>query len=383
LERLGRAARNRSKAQIVAVTGSVGKTSTKEALRMVLDEQGPTHAADKSYNNHIGVPLTLARMPQTARYGVFEIGMNHAGEIAPLTAMVRPHVAIVTTIGAVHLEHLGTLEAVADAKAEIFSGLEPGGTAIIHRDISTFERLRDSARNSPAGTVLSFGEAEDADIRLLGATLAADHSKVTARIAGRTVTYRLGAPGKHLVVNSLAVLAAAQAALADLDQAMAALAHWAQPAGRGERTILRAPGGPFTLIDESYNANPMSMQAALALLGQTQPGWLGRRIAVLGDMLELGSDAPAMHADLAKAVADSQADVVFAAGPLMQNLFEAIPEARRGAWAEHTADLSSELLDVIHGGDVVMVKGSKGSRMSPLVAALKQRFATPATTGRP
>jgi UDP-N-acetylmuramoyl-tripeptide--D-alanyl-D-alanine ligase len=383
LERLGRAARARSKAQIVAVTGSVGKTSTKEALRLVLGEQGPTHAADKSYNNHFGVPLTLARMPQTARYGVFEIGMNHAGEIAPLTAMVRPHVAIVTTIGAVHLEYLGTLDAVADAKAEIFSGLEPGGTAIIHRDIAQFERLRDSARNSPAGVVLSFGEAEDADIRLLGSTLAADHSMVTARIGDRTVTYRLGAPGKHLVVNSLAVLAAAQAARADLDQAMAALAHWAQPVGRGERTTLRAAGGPFTLIDESYNANPMSMQAALALLGQTRPGWLGRRIAVLGDMLELGSDAPAMHADLAKAVADSQADMVFAAGPLIQNLFESIPEAKRGAWAERTADIIGEVLDVIHGGDVVMVKGSNGSRMSTLVAALKQRFAMPAETGRP
>ncbi len=382
LERLARAARSRSKARIVAVTGSVGKTSTKEALRLVLDEQGETHAADKSYNNHIGVPLTLARMPQRARYGVFEIGMNHAGEITPLTAMVRPHVAIVTTIGAVHLEHLGTLEAIADAKAEIFSGIEPGGTAIIHRDIPQFERLRDSAENSNADSVLSFGEAEDADIRLLDARLEADHSQVSARILGRTVSYRVGAPGRHLAINSLAVLAAVQAVAADLDRAMAALAHWAQPTGRGERAVLRAPGGPFTLIDESYNANPMSMRAALALLGQTQPGWLGRRIAVLGDMLELGSDAPAMHADLAKAVADSQADVVFAAGPLMQNLFEALPEAKRGAWAERTADLADEVLDAIHGGDVVMVKGSNGSRMSTLVAALKQRFATPAETGR-
>ncbi|MBV9634173.1 MAG: UDP-N-acetylmuramoylalanyl-D-glutamyl-2,6-diaminopimelate--D-alanyl-D-alanine ligase [Methylobacteriaceae bacterium] len=383
LERLGRAARARSKGKIIAVTGSVGKTSTKEALRLVLGEQGQTHASTASYNNHWGVPLTLATLPSRARFGVFEIGMNHAGEITPLAAMVRPHVAIVTTVAPVHTEFLGSVEAVADAKAEIFSGLEQGGVAVIHRDIPQFERLRERAEASPAGSIVSFGEHEEAEARLISLVLAADHSDITALINGNEMTYRLGAPGRHLAVNSLAVLAAVEAADGDVGSAAATLAYLAQPPGRGARVNLQATGGAFTLIDESYNANPVSMRAALAVLAGTSPGWLGRRIAVLGDMLELGPDAPALHAELAEAIAESRVDVVFAAGLLMQHLADAIPSNVYGGWAERAADIESAVLDAVHGGDVVMVKGSKGSRMSAIVAALRERYTAVAETGRP
>src|SRR5205814_1037310 len=287
LNDLARASRARSGARILAVTGSVGKTGTKEALRLVLGKQGETHASAASYNNHWGVPLALALMRRSAKFGVFEIGMNHAGEITPLTKHVRPHVAIVTTIAPVHLEFFGTLEAIADAKAEIVLGVSPGGAAVINADIEQFERLKAAARAAGVARLVSFGEREDADARLLKFSLQAETSTVQARILGHDVTYKLGAPGRHMVDNSLAVLAAA--ALLDADLALAALAlgDLKPPVGRGERAMLDVPGGRVLLIDESYNANPTSMRAALALLGQVPMQGLGRRIAVLGDMLEL------------------------------------------------------------------------------------------------
>jgi UDP-N-acetylmuramoyl-tripeptide--D-alanyl-D-alanine ligase len=377
MQRLGQAARKRSSARIIAVTGSVGKTSTKEALRLVFTQSGPTHASVASYNNHWGVPLTLARMPKTTHFGVFEIGMNHAGEITPLVAMVQPHVAIVTNVAPVHLEYFENVDAIADAKAEIFSGLVRGGVAIIHRDGAQFERLETHAKESPAIDILTFGEHEKADARLLDISLAADHSIVRARIFGREVTYRLGAPGKHLAVNSLAVLLTARASGLALDDAISALAFFQAPAGRGQRLILEKDEQPFTVIDESYNANPTSMSAALALAGALPIEPQGRRIAVLGDMLELGADELSWHRRIVSDVTGNQIDLVFAAGPLMKALFDALPGERRGAWCKDVTDLEPLVLDAVHHGDVIIVKGSNGSRMSKIVSALKQNFSPP------
>ena len=375
LNDLARAARARTSAKVIAVTGSVGKTGTKDALRLVLGAQGATHASAASYNNQWGVPLSLARMPQATAFGVFEIGMNHAGEITPLTRLVRPHVAIVTAIAPVHLEFFGSLEAIADAKAEIFLGLEPGGVAVLNRDDAQFERLGAAARAAGVARIVSFGEHAVADARLLKVSLQAETSTVEARILGQDVTYKLGAPGRHVVANSLAVLAAATLAGADLALAALALAELKAPVGRGERVTLELPGGSALLIDESYNANPTSMRAALALLGQVPMQGLGRRIAVLGDMLELGSQGPALHAGLAEAVVASAVDLVYCAGPLMKSLWDALPSERRGGYADTAAALEPDVLAAVRAGDAVMVKGSLGSRMGPVVKALKRRHA--------
>jgi UDP-N-acetylmuramoyl-tripeptide--D-alanyl-D-alanine ligase len=375
LNDLARASRARSAARIVAVTGSVGKTGTKEALRLVLAPQGETHASAASYNNHWGVPLSLALMPRSARFGVFEIGMNHAGEITPLTALVRPHVAIVTKIAPVHLEFFGTLDAIADAKAEIFSGVEPGGAAVINHDSAQYQRLAQAACGAGIGRIVPFGEREGAQARLIKVSLQAETSTVQARILGHDVTYKLGAPGRHVVDNSLGVLAAAQMLGADLALAALALGELKPPAGRGERVTLDVPGGSVLLIDESYNANPTSVRAALALLGQVPAKRLGRRIAVLGDMLELGPDGAALHAELRDAVQQNAIDLVFCAGPLMKSLWDALPSERRGGYAETSAALEPQILGAINSDDAVMVKGSLGSRMGPIVKALKRRYA--------
>ena len=378
LNRLGAAARARTAAKVVAVTGSVGKTSTKEALRLALTPSGPVHASVASYNNHWGVPLTLARMPKATRFAVAEIGMNHSGEITPLAASVRPHVAIVTTVAPVHLEFFPSMEAIADAKAEIFSGLEPGGTAIINRDNPHFERLEEAARRSPAGRVLSFGSYADADARLVDFKPAATHGMVDAVIAGRALSFRLGAPGRHLAENALAVLLAVHALGADLEGAAGALAFFQAQQGRGERIAVKTPEGPFTLLDESYNANPASMRAALALGGTLQPTGAGRRIAVLGDMLELGHQAPSLHAALAEDVTANGFDLVFAAGPMMKSLANALSSRLAVEWRPRAADIAADVLDAVRAGDVVVVKGSNGSRMGPIVAALKERHGAPA-----
>jgi UDP-N-acetylmuramoyl-tripeptide--D-alanyl-D-alanine ligase len=372
LERLGVAARARSPARIVAVTGSAGKTSTKEALRVVLTQAGASHAPVASYNNHWGVPLTLARMPKHASFGIYEIGMNHQGEITPLSAMVRPHVAIITTIAPVHLEYFESLDDVADAKAEIFSGLVRGGVAILNRDIAEYERLLSHAKASPAGHAASFGEHEKADAKLVSVTLGADHCIVQAEVCGHRLTYRLGAPGRHLAMNSLAVLLTAKAFGVELDLAAGTLAFFSAQPGRGERLHLSAKNGPFTLIDESYNANPASVRAAIALAGALPLPGKGRRIAVLGDMLELGRNAAAMHAGLASDAVANHIDLVFAAGPLMKHLFEALPGHLQGAWRDRASDLASAVAAAVQGGDLVLIKGSNASRMSTIVDALKE-----------
>jgi UDP-N-acetylmuramoyl-tripeptide--D-alanyl-D-alanine ligase len=370
---LARAARARSSARVVAVTGSVGKTGTKDALQLVLAREGETHSSTASYNNHWGVPLSLARMPQSARFAVFEIGMNHAGEITPLTRLVRPHVAIVTTVEAAHLEYFGSVEAIADAKAEIFLGLESGGVAVINRDNPQFERLKGHAE-AAGGRVVSFGTRADADARLIEASFKPDCSTVRANVLGAEVTYKLGAPGRHVVLNSLAVLAAATLVGADLAVCALALVSLAAPVGRGRRSTLAPPGGEAILIDESYNANPASMRAALALLGQMPVAPAGRRIAVMGDMLELGPRGPELHRALLEPVVGNAVDLVFCAGELMRELWQALPSERRGAYAETAAALEPKVVAAVRAGDAVMVKGSLGSRMGPIVKALERRY---------
>lgn len=377
MERLGIASRKRTGGMIVAITGSVGKTGTKEALRLVLSEAGVTHASVASYNNHWGVPLTLARMPLEAAFGVFEIGMNHAEEIRPLASMVRPHVAIITTVAPVHLENLGTIEAIADAKGEIFSGLEPGGIAILPRDNPHYDRLEALANESRGGGVLSFGESESADARLLEVEAQAEGSIITAEVMGVRLRYRLGAPGRHLATNSLAVLLAARAVGVDVAQAARSLAGFAAPTGRGAQYALRIHDTPSTLIDESYNANPVSMRAALTLLADAPlPTIFGKRIAVLGDMLELGPDAERLHAELADVIAELPIDTVHAAGPLMKALYDALPADKQGLYGRNSAEITEDVIESIVGGDVVMIKGSNGSRMGPIVTALRERYAT-------
>jgi UDP-N-acetylmuramoyl-tripeptide--D-alanyl-D-alanine ligase len=376
LRDLARAARKRSAAKIVAVTGSVGKTSTKEALALALASSGETHSSAASFNNHWGVPLSLARMAQSARYGVFEIGMNHAGEITPLVALVRPHIAVVTAVEPVHLEFFDSVEAIADAKAEIFSGVEPGGAAIINRDNPHYARLRRRARQAGIANIVTFGEHVRADARLVKCALQAESSAVEARICGTPVTYKVGAPGHHLVMNSLAVLATAQLAGADLARAALALAQQTPATGRGTRLTLDLPAGQALVIDESYNANPTSMRAALALLGQAPIGPGGRRIAVLGDMLVLGAAGGDLHRALAEPIRANDIDLVYCAGPLMAALWQALPPTRRGGHATSAVELEPQVLAAVRAGDAVMVKASAGSRLGPIVAALTRRYST-------
>jgi UDP-N-acetylmuramoyl-tripeptide--D-alanyl-D-alanine ligase len=373
LESVGRAARARTAARVIAVTGSVGKTGTKDALRACLSRLGATHAAEKSFNNRWGVPLTLARMPAGTAYGIFEIGMNHAGEITPLSRLVRPHVAVVTTVEPVHLGHFASVEEIAEAKAEIFLGLEPEGIAILNRDNVHFAALE--ARAVARGArVVGFGRHAEADIRLECVALGPEGTDVVARVHGRRLDYRLGAPGAHLVQNSLAIIAALDAVGADLADGVAALATISASEGRGARTVLRTCNGEVLLIDESYNANPASMRAALAALATVPRARFPRRIAVLGEMLELGARGAELHRELREAIDAAGVDLVFACGGHMADLFATLDARQKAQWAEVADGLEGPLLDTVAAGDVVMVKGSLGSRMAPLVGALKRRF---------
>lgn len=371
---LAKASRARLGAKVIAVTGSVGKTSTKEALRTVLSPQGETHASVASFNNHWGVPLTLARCPASVKFAVFEIGMNHAGEIEPLVKMVRPHLAIITTVEPVHLEFFSGIEAIADAKAEIFAGIEPGGAAVLNCDNSQFARLSKSAAAAGIKQIVSFGSDEKADARLIDVSLHPACSAVRAQILGQDITYKIAMPGRHMVMNSLAVLAAASMAGADLALSALALAQLKPASGRGVREVLALSEGTATLIDESYNANPASMAAAITVLGQADIGPRGRRVAVLGDMLELGATGPGLHRGLAEAIKMNGIDSVFCCGPLMRNLWEALPSTKKGGYADNSAALEPQVVSAIGAGDAIMVKGSLGSRMKLIVTALQKRF---------
>ncbi|MBV9530951.1 MAG: UDP-N-acetylmuramoylalanyl-D-glutamyl-2,6-diaminopimelate--D-alanyl-D-alanine ligase [Bradyrhizobium sp.] len=374
LTALACAARARMRGRVIAVTGSVGKTSTKEALSHVLSAQGQTHASIASFNNHWGVPLSLARCPSDVDFAVFEIGMNHPGEIDPLVKMVRPHLAIITTVEPVHLEFFSGIEAIADAKAEIFAGVEGGGAVVLNRDNSQFNRLTQRARQRGNLRIVSFGTDAKADARLLNLSQHASCSAVHANILGRDVTYKLGMPGRHMAMNSLAVLAAACLADADLALAALSLSTLAPAAGRGVRHVLELPNGDATLIDESYNANPASMAAALNVLAHAEISAHGRRIAILGDMLELGPTSAELHRRLADAVKSNHIDLVYCCGPLMRNLWDALSPAKRGGYAQSAASLESQAISAIRAGDAIMIKGSLGSKMKTIVNALKKCF---------
>lgn len=369
LEALGRASRARGTARIIAVTGSAGKTTTKEMLRLALSGQGDVSASAASYNNHWGVPLSLARMARDTSFGVFEIGMNHEGEIRALVGQVRPHIAVVTTIAPAHLEYFGTLEAIADAKAEIFEGIEPGGTAILPVDSPQFERLSARARECGVANVLSFGASTSADARSLSVKTEGEKQIVSAEICGAKIEFLLSALGAHAVSNSLAVLLCAQVLGIDVERAASALSGFAPLKGRGARATL----DDIELIDESYNANPASMSAALSLLADAKPRAAGRRIAVLGDMLELGVQAPELHRSIETDITKNAVDLVFLCGPLMQALWDALPAECRGAYAPRSVELKDALLSQLHSGDIILVKGSLGSRMSVIIEALKTR----------
>lgn len=361
LRALGAYARARFSGRVVALTGSVGKTSTKEMLQCVLSRAGPVHAAAASHNNHLGVPLTLARTPAEAEFLVVEIGMNHAGEIAPLARLARPHVGLITAIAPAHIGPLGSLEAIAREKASLFSALAPHGVAVFPAEAPHAGLLREAAA---AHRVVTFGAAEG-DVRLLDSRLAAEGSENEALVFGERIHFRLQVPGRHMVMNALGVLAVATLLGIDPEEAAAALAGFGALAGRGARRRLPWRGGEILLIDESYNASPAAVAAALETLALAG----GRRIAVLGDMLELGAHGPAEHRALAP-LAAAVADLVFAAGPLMRELFNAIPPARRGAWAPDAAALAPAVTAALQPGDVVLVKGSYGMGMKQIVDCL-------------
>lgn len=375
LAALASAARRRTAATIIGVTGSVGKTGVKEAIFASLERasRGAAHRSTRSYNNHVGVPLSLARMPSRSRYGVFEMGMNHAGEIAGLTAQVRPHVAVITTIAPAHIENLGSMEGIAAAKAEIFAGLLPGGIAVIPADVEQFEQLRDAAELAGA-KVVSFGRARHADMRLLDAIPSANGgSLVTCEFDTGRLCYTVAEPGDHWVVNSLAVMAAVRAAGGDMAAAGLALAEMGGLKGRGARHLIEAPGGKALLIDESYNANPASMRATLAQLGQTPST---RRVAVLGSMKELGDFAPKFHAALSEPLINADVDFAIFVGEEMRALARELGKPAFNSlgkpleW-EHcfSADEAIGLLEDfgIVAGDAVLVKGSNSVGLGRLV----------------
>lgn len=369
LEQLGRAARARCRAKVIAVTGSVGKTGTKEALKLALEGQGKTTASLASFNNQWGVPLSLARMPRDAAFGIFELGMNHPGELGPLSRLVRPDVAVITTIAAVHMAYFDTVMDIAEAKTEIFAGMN-GGTAVLNRDNAFFPILLVNAYAARLKRVISFGAHPESQVRLLAFKPSATGSEVTAHIEKRELTYRLGVPGRHWALNSLAVLAAVSAVGGDVSVAAAALGNLAAPKGRGRRHRIMLSGGSFELIDDSYNASPTSMRAAFEILSASEPGPDGRRIAVLGDMLELGPDSPRLHAALGGPLRAGRIQLVFTAGRFMAALHAALPEAMRGAHAESAETLAPHVTAAVRPGDVVSVKGSAGSRMGKVVEAL-------------
>jgi UDP-N-acetylmuramoyl-tripeptide--D-alanyl-D-alanine ligase len=369
LERLGEAARVRAAgARRGAVTGSVGKTSVTQLVRAGLAAAGPAHASVKSYNNHIGVPLTLARMPRETRRAVFEIGMNHAGEITPLSRLVQPHAVAITTVEAVHVENFPDGEAgVAGAKAEIFAGLERGGLAVLNADNRWFDALRGEARRAGART-RAFGAAPGADARLTRFALAPGGASVEARIDGQAVEFPIRQSAPHWGPMSLCALLMMEALGVEREVALAALADFQPLEGRGAERRLNLPGGILTVVDDSYNASPVSVVSALSALAvRPRPG---RRIAALTDMLELGPESPARHAALAEAILGAKVDLVFCAGALMKSLWDALPAARRGAWAPTAAELAPALVAAAAPGDVVLVKGSKASHASHLVEAL-------------
>jgi UDP-N-acetylmuramoyl-tripeptide--D-alanyl-D-alanine ligase len=375
LAALGAAARNRSRARIIAVTGSVGKTGTKEALRLALAASGPTFASAGGLNNQWGAPLSLARLAPVAIYGIFELGMNHSGEIAVLTQMVRPHVAVITTVEPTHLGFFPSIEAIADAKSEVFLGLEPGGAAVLNCDNPHYQRLSAAAKRAGAAEVIGFGSGSSASVRLVDCLLGPDGSIVEAALPDMVLRFRLPIPGRHWVMNALAVLAGVMAIGGDVRRAAEALADLKAMPGRGRRHELAWRGGTLTLIDESYNASPAAMRAAIAVLGVTAPARGAKRVAVLGDMLELGKAAEDLHRELAELLLAAKVDRVFLVGTIMGALYEALPASMRCGLCRTADEVMPLLLGSLQPGDVLMVKGSRGVGLDHVVEELRAHAA--------
>ena len=384
LNDIARAARVRSRAKVVAVTGSVGKTGTKEALGVALGALGETYISTGNFNNEYGVPLSLAGLGAGAAYAVFELGMNHAGELTPLSQLVAPDVAVITNIAAVHLAHFDGVAGIAEAKAEIFAGVGPDGVAVLNRDNAYFAFLADAAWRAEIATVIGFGADPDADVRLMRTTATPAGVEARVRVGGNDLTVRLAAHGRHWAVNATAVLGVVQALGGDVERAAAALATVQAPVGRGRLSqVALGDGRTVTVIDDAYNASPTSVRAAIAVLGDVEVKGDCRRIAVLGDMLELGDDAALLHAALARDLVAAKVDRVYSAGPLMAALDDALPSAMRGGHTQASAALPALLLPSLRDGDVVLVKGSLGSQMGLVVDALAQPAAAlpPAANG--
>lgn len=371
LHALGNASRRRSEALIIAVTGSVGKTSTKNALYHALSLQGRTTCSQASHNNLWGVPLSLSQMARRDQFGIFEIGMNHPGEISPLSKMVSPKIAIITNVEPAHTANFDSLELVAKAKAEIFDGLEPNGVAILNADNKFFPNLKACSQAVGIKSLLTFGSAKDADSRLISLSSDCQGSYVEASIIGKRISYRVSLPGKHEVMNSLATLTAIHAAGADIDAAAASFGQLVPLPGRGKSYQCRILGGSIKLIDESYNANPASMRAALDNLGNTEIDPPGRRIAVLGDMLELGRNSQAYHLNLAPTILENQVEKIFAVGIQMERLFESLPPNIQCFCSTDTKGLTKEILKILQPNDIVLVKGSNAIGMASVVTEIR------------
>ena len=370
LDELGRGGRNRSAANIIGVTGSVGKTGVKEALGSLLSGQGRASFNLGSYNNHFGVPLSLARLPRDADYGIFELGMNHSGELTRLSQIVCPNVALITTVEAAHTEFFSSTDEVALAKAEIFDGLEKGGTAILNRDNQYFDLLRLAALSAGAGNIISFGEHSDSQFRLIDFVLDSQGSSVKVCWDNNNFTYQLSMPGRHWVQNSLAVLAAVYAVKADVIEAAQSFVNIKPFKGRGQFHTIPIQDGYFELIDDSYNACPVSVSAAIEVLSRLEPKPLGRRICILGDMEELGANSTELHCALADKISDALVNIVFTVGPEMRRMCYKLPSTIKTEHADRSDEIIQPLLDALKPGDIVLVKGSASGQMSKVVDRL-------------
>ena len=371
LKGLARLARARSNARIIGITGSVGKTGTKEALRLALAANGSVYATEGNLNNHFGLPLSLARLPRNADFGIFEMGMSARGEISQLSFLTRPHIAVITLVSEVHSEFFKNLNEIAEAKAEIFLGLEKSGVAILNRDHDQFEKLRYHAGRYGVTRVISFGEHIKANVRLLNYSLGERSSTIDVDICGHPLSYRIAAAGKHQVINSLGVLAGVHAIGANLELAAASLHDFKAMKGRGERREIFWKNGAFEIIDETYNSSPASMMAAIKVLASARPRGRGKRVAVIGDMLELGSRSEELHASLAEPIIASGIDLVFTAGSQTVALWERLPFNLRGGHARNASELKHLVIEAIGDGDIALVKGSQGSSMTEIVKALE------------
>ena len=373
LQQLGAAGRARSTAQVIGVTGSVGKTGAKEMIAAALGAVGSVYATRGNLNNHLGVPLSLANMPRDAKFAVIEMGMNHAGEISPLSKMARPHVSLITTVDAVHIEFFPSVEAIADEKAAIFDGMGGHGVAVLNADNAHYERLKKHAQAQGLDRILSFGTGKNALCRMTKYAIDDTHSVIEAMIAGTALSYRIGTVGKHWALMSVAVLGVVDALSADLAKAAAALEQFTEPKGRGQIKKLSIKGGNLRLIDDAYNASPVSMKGAIEKVAEMRAASvpLVRTVVVLGDMLELGEQAEDLHVGLVPTLVNNQMDLVFAAGTFMEKMYQALPETMRGAYKATSRELAPMVVEALRANDLVLVKGSRGSRMDVVVEAIE------------